>query len=123
MNEDDDRSQYRHLAESHQIVEAWDSGNPLLAICGFERVVSRETFEESKQLPACPFCMRLAEREGAEVIERTVEEVEKKASQERAILLQRTFGTKSYWYTLQQSTNTPTSWPDGDAPLGNMPST
>lgn len=114
MNENDDRRQYRHMAESHQIVEAWDSGNPLLMICGFERVVSRETFEEGKHLPMCPFCMRLAEREGAEVIDRSIEEIEEKASEERAVL---------YWYTLQQSTKTVASWPDGDAPLGNMPST
>jgi len=37
--------------------------------------------------------------------------------------LQRTTSTTDYWYTLQQTTKTASSWPDGDAPLGNMPST
>jgi hypothetical protein len=50
----------RHLNRIPELVAAWDSGQPLQAVCGYSRITTEEEYDSNKGAPICGDCWKIA---------------------------------------------------------------
>jgi len=115
-----DREGFRHLNAVEEILDGWETGEPIVALCGHSRVVKRENRDDSKNLPTCPYCVRLAEKNGYLINDFTNEEIEARARELRAMPQT---SANQWWYTIDVTSVTTVSQQPGEAVLPSPGST